>query len=133
MKQSAEASFLIENITRPKRRWKDGKAAVPAEKEYSQGLLPTAKLRFIERRIAAIDVDFQIGAARKIKILQQWWKPFDDSPGGEWKDIPLEMEWAYGLQIPQRSNQDARSDTAADAGNQERPRPRQEAAQKAAD
>jgi hypothetical protein len=60
--------------------------------EYSQGLLPTAKLRFIERRIAALDVEFQMMGERRIKILQQWWKPFDNSPGGEWKDVPLEME-----------------------------------------
>jgi hypothetical protein len=33
------------------------------------------------------------GAAyeRKIKILQQWWQDLN-SAGGEWKDVPLEME-----------------------------------------
>jgi hypothetical protein len=60
---------------------------VPTEYNY-----PTTKLRFIERRIPARDVEFQMfGGERKIKILQQWWQE-PDTTTGEWKDVPLEME-----------------------------------------
>jgi len=65
-------------------------------------LSPTAKLRFIERRIPPItmsNVDLEaIPVGRSIKILQQWWEDptvplrAPNDYYGEWKDVPLEME-----------------------------------------
>jgi hypothetical protein len=68
---------------------------VPAEKI----LVPTAYLRFIERKVAATMSEGIAQHARKIKVFQQWWTLHENlvhqAPGvehGEWKDVPLEME-----------------------------------------
>jgi hypothetical protein len=58
-------------------------------------LMPTNRLRFVERVIPSHDVE----AGYKVKILQQWWNKnlqhgqiFTPIEGGEWRDIPLESE-----------------------------------------
>ena len=67
-------------------------------------MTPTAKLRFVERKI---QVPFQgrqdVHVKQVTRILQQWWMPtstFSDGygyqtvelEGGEWRDVPLEEE-----------------------------------------
>jgi hypothetical protein len=59
-------------------------------------LMPTNKLRFVERIIIGHDVDSDY----KVKILQQWWNyqilsdisGWIPVEGGEWRDVPLESE-----------------------------------------
>jgi len=52
-------------------------------------MIPTPKLRFIERK----DFTQDIGHPRTLKILQQWWQDVDFDPSsGEWRDVPLEKE-----------------------------------------
>jgi len=60
-------------------------------------MIPTPKLRFIERFVPAPEHGENIG--KKVRILQQWWEfTFYDEvkPNqlafGEWKDVPLEKE-----------------------------------------
>ena len=56
-------------------------------------MTPTCKLRFINRKVPATMSGNR--PSYNIKVLQQWWK-FDDieaiATGGEWRDVPLEME-----------------------------------------
>jgi hypothetical protein len=64
---------------------------------------PTNRLRFIESHCYTKngEVFYQ---PYKEKILQQWWAPFNtqydgsydsyemELPGGEWRDVPIEVE-----------------------------------------
>ena len=58
-------------------------------------MIPTPKLRFVERQ----DFTEDVANPRTIRILQQWWEPerniIDMVAGktqGEWRDVPLEKE-----------------------------------------
>lgn len=63
-------------------------------------ILPTNKLRFVEREIIVpIGQDLQgnsyFARREKVKILQQFWDYEDNGwlqPDGEWRDVPLEVE-----------------------------------------
>lgn len=62
-------------------------------------MIPTPKLRFVERQ----DFTEDVANPRTIRILQQWFAPFRtfndgygytsmELKGGEWRDVPLEVE-----------------------------------------
>jgi hypothetical protein len=58
-------------------------------------MLPTVRLRFIERVVPALEYGENVG--KTVRILQQWWnnqKLTDDgfrpTEGGEWRDVPTE-------------------------------------------
>jgi len=64
-------------------------------------MIPTTKLRFVDRVIAVPATD---GVGRTVRILQQWWEDSDPEiveeaynikllrVEGEWRDVPLENE-----------------------------------------
>ena len=59
-------------------------------------MIPTPKLRFVERVIAVPATD---GEGRKVRVLQQLWEyTFHDKVEpdkfafGEWRDVPTERE-----------------------------------------
>lgn len=62
-------------------------------------MIPTEKLRFIERSIpVSNDQGFGV-IAKKVNILQQFWLPSGEDydtwlkvKDGEWRDVPLEKE-----------------------------------------
>lgn len=58
----------------------------------SDDYVPTAKLRFVERRNDPRSGEFVT------RILQQWWElramPASSLPDGEWRDIPMETHHA---------------------------------------
>lgn len=57
-------------------------------------MIPTNKLRFVERVIAApVKWRSDIAEEKKVRVLQQWWvdPPDELLPHfGEWRDVPLE-------------------------------------------
>jgi hypothetical protein len=67
-------------------------------------MIPTPKLRFVERIETFISEPYGVSTSRKTQILQQWWEnnltinlgwTGDMSigkPNGEWRDISLETE-----------------------------------------
>lgn len=67
-------------------------------------MIPTAKLRFVERVEGFEQYDVKVTERhgtevcyrpKKIRILQQWWADFIgllELEGGEWRDVPLEAE-----------------------------------------
>ena len=57
-------------------------------------MIPTSKLRFVER-----DVFIFVSTPKTVRVLQQWWQPeynildmVVDKKAGEWRDVPLEEE-----------------------------------------
>lgn len=54
---------------------------------------PTNRLRFVERTVETHRYGDSV-VTTKIKVLQQWWRKWEDVPvpGGEWRDVPLEEE-----------------------------------------
>jgi hypothetical protein len=79
--------------------WHDAK--LPAKTPPS--MVPTNKLRFVERVMPAREHGENIG--KTVRILQQWWAPFRtfsdgygyqtvELKGGEWRDVQLEKEEA---------------------------------------
>jgi hypothetical protein len=54
-------------------------------------MTPTAKLRFINRKVPATMSD-ERGHTYTIKVLQQWWIDENHLTPAEWRDVPLEME-----------------------------------------
>lgn len=64
-------------------------------------MTPTAKLRFVERKIEfdtgqiTIPDGLKVIGHHKIRVLQQWWaveRAGQITPTGEWRDVPLEVE-----------------------------------------
>ena len=59
-------------------------------------MIPTAKLRFVERKSTAWETADIFQTTRTVKVLQQWWedKNGDLASGitlyGEWRDVPSE-------------------------------------------
>ena len=58
-------------------------------------MTPTAKLRFVERKVQVpVQGDFVV-TYKTVRILQQWWVVERDgqiTPTGEWRDVPIEKE-----------------------------------------
>ena len=58
-------------------------------------MIPTNKLRFVERevQVPAPELGSNIARTIKVRILQQWWE-WEKEPDwpGEWRDVPLEEE-----------------------------------------
>jgi hypothetical protein len=59
-------------------------------------MIPTPKLRFVERVTSKSAVD---GTVRTVRVLQQLWIPDNDTyeewlktKDGEWRDVPVEKE-----------------------------------------
>jgi hypothetical protein len=57
---------------------------------------PTNNLRFTERDVV-VATSGDIGAIKKLRILQQWWASDPDNlmdwtlkQNGEWRDVPVE-------------------------------------------
>jgi len=64
-------------------------------------MTPTAKLRFVERKVAMHPFyrDMSTGgrAYQTYQVLQQWWQHASTgqiTTHGEWRDVPLEKEKA---------------------------------------
>jgi hypothetical protein len=70
-------------------------------------MIPTAKLRFVERTVQVPFQDYKnVTESKTVRILQQWWQTNNtinlgfggDMPigeiKGEWRDVPLEKEQA---------------------------------------
>jgi hypothetical protein len=66
-------------------------------------MTPTNKLRFVERQHGYRTTNGQDVTPNMVRILQQWWAPFRtfsdgygyqtvELNGGEWRDVPLEVE-----------------------------------------
>jgi hypothetical protein len=69
-------------------------------------MIPTNKLRFVEREVPTFRQEFGCVTTRTVRILQQWWEDRnvmlmvhitdkDGNPGpsptlGEWRDVPVE-------------------------------------------
>jgi hypothetical protein len=60
-------------------------------------MIPTEKLRFIERIVPTPDYGENTG--KNVRILQQFWLPSNEDyekwlkvKDGEWRDVPLEKE-----------------------------------------
>lgn len=51
-------------------------------------MIPTAKLRWVKRRIEIVG---HPDICENRTVLQQWWQAFP-SPHGEWRDVPVEVE-----------------------------------------
>jgi hypothetical protein len=64
-------------------------------------MTPTAKLRFVERKVQVpVQGDFVV-TYKTVRILQQWWEKdiasqytaaIAGDSSGEWRDVPLEEE-----------------------------------------
>jgi len=65
-------------------------------------MIPTTKLRFVERKIFVPFENYKdVVQPKTVRILQQWWEVeqniIDRAAGkthGEWRDVPLEEEQA---------------------------------------
>lgn len=65
-------------------------------------MIPTAKLRFVQRKVPMHPfyktTDAQgnlVQATQTYRVLQQWWaveRAGQITPTGEWRDVPLEVE-----------------------------------------
>jgi hypothetical protein len=53
---------------------------------------PTAKLRFVERKLGPFKIDDKNTTTRLVRVLQQWWAYEEDETVGEWRDVRLEDE-----------------------------------------
>ena len=54
-------------------------------------MIPTNKLRFVEREVLIFSNEFGCSTTRTVHILQQWWE-YDHvaDADGEWRDVPVE-------------------------------------------
>ena len=52
-------------------------------------MIPTARLRFIERFVEIYKHDNGVPTGHSVRILQQWWLD-EEAKEGKWRDVPVE-------------------------------------------